>query len=292
MGQYDQALSQFERARDLWVGSGDRRSAALESSGAGAILANQGRFGAAAKSAEEAVTTFRDLKESGVAMAELLGAYGAALGSAGQLDAARKALEEGADLARGLQNPGLNAQMLVFQLERFMYAGDYAAARALAEQTLDAATRSKDARLILLAKLDEARLAVKEGRGTVAVATLAALTQQADSLGFRHLGALGAVSRAEGLIALRQYPRARQELEAAVSRSERLGLRGLLAESHYLLGTALRLSGEGAEARRHYAEAVRLLDEIRQDAPDILRRADLGTGYNESAQWAKADASK
>src|SRR3989442_1604781 len=72
--------------------------------------------------------------------------------------------------------------------------------------------------------------------------------------------------------------------------SEKLGLQALLAKGHYLLADALRLGNNQMEASRHYAEAHRLLDEIRKEANNdsVLKRNDLATIYQESARWSQA----
>jgi hypothetical protein len=59
-----------------------------------------------------------------------------------------------------------------------------------------------------------------------------------------------------------------------------------MAESHYLLGEALRLSGGQAEAAHHYAESHRILDDIRKEAhrDDVVKRSDLATAYQESGR--------
>ena len=56
------------------------------------------------------------------------------------------------------------------------------------------------------------------------------------------------------------------------------------------MGEALRLSGNQAEASRHYAEAHRMLDDIRKEArsDDVLKRSDLATIYQESARWSQS----
>jgi hypothetical protein len=56
-----------------------------------------------------------------------------------------------------------------------------------------------------------------------------------------------------------------------------LGLKGLLARSHYLLAIALRSARNEPDAVRHHAEARRVLDEMRKEAgsDDLLKRADL-----------------
>lgn len=57
---------------------------------------------------------------------------------------------------------------------------------------------------------------------------------------------------------------ARQELEQAQTRSEKLGLRSLQARAEYLLGAVSRLTGSNSLALDHYHDVQRLLDEIRR----------------------------
>ena len=70
---------------------------------------------------------------------------------------------------------------------------------------------------------------------------------------------------------------AQQELERAIAQSEKLGLRGLLAKSHYVLANALRLAGNESDASRHVGEARKMVDEIQKEAgsDDVLKRADF-----------------
>jgi hypothetical protein len=66
-------------------------------------------------------------------------------------------------------------------------------------------------------------------------------------------------------------------LEAALSRSEKLGARVLVLRVHYLLGETFRLSGDRASADDHQRRARQLLDEVRKEARTdaILARHDL-----------------
>jgi hypothetical protein len=75
----------------------------------------------------------------------------------------------------------------------------------------------------------------------------------------------------------KRYPEARQELERALAKSEKLGMRALLARSHYLLASALRATGDTTEASRHLGDARRILDEIKKEAKtdEVVKRSDL-----------------
>ena len=91
------------------------------------------------------------------------------------------------------------------------------------------------------------------------------------------------------MIKNKDYSAARQELQRSLGKSEKLGLRLETARIHYLVGSALRLSGSAAEATAHYREAGRLLDEIGKEpgAEHISERYDLKPIYAEVAQFAK-----
>ena len=115
--------------------------------------------------------------------------------------------------------------------------------------------------------------------------------QEADTLGLKYLSAECSIYLAEALVNTRDYSRARQELERAVAKTEKLGLRTLSAKGHYLLATILRLTGKGAEAAGHYREAVRLLEDLRKEAgaSNVLQRTDLNPIYTDSTRWSQSN---
>ena len=129
MGQYDQAISYYMRALDLRRSMNDPRGAAIESYGLGQLFDYQGRFGAAVNSMQEAVKTFRDLKDRTFWMAEMLGGYGEALILAGRGDEAKPQLEEALSLSRELKNDGMVAQAMGFQ-------GDAASIAAISKRPM------------------------------------------------------------------------------------------------------------------------------------------------------------
>jgi eukaryotic-like serine/threonine-protein kinase len=137
--------------------------------------------------------------------------------------------------------------------------------------------------------LDLARLAVSDGRSRAAVANLKNLAQQADAEGRKDISVTSSVLLGEAMVKNKDYSAARQELQRALGRSEKLGLRLETARIHYLLGTALRLSGSTSEAPSQYRDAARMLDEIgkEQGAEHLLERFDLKTIYAESTQFSR-----
>jgi len=289
MGQYDLAVSQYLRALDLHRGAGDKRRAASDSYGLGALYGHQGRYGAALNSKEEAVKAFRGLQDHSPTMAEILSGYGGALAEAGRWEEAQKTLNEALSLARELKSQPVIAQTLNFQGDNALYRGDSKLAQALYGQALETASRTKDRDQVLTSKIGLAKVALGEGRSREAASKLKSLTQEADSLGLQYLSVECSVDLAEALVNAKDYSGARRELEPALTKAEKLGLRTLLAEDHYLLATAFRATGNGTEATSHYREALRLLDEMRKEAgaEKVIERADLKPIYTESSQLSQ-----
>jgi len=277
MGQYDQALEFYLRALDIRRNVGDRRSAAIESSGMGVLFGYQGRYGAALSSQEEALKTLREIKEQGFWLSEILGFYGKALAEIGRNDDAQKSLDEALQIARQIKSQAKIAELQSYQGDNSFYRGDYKAAAGLYDQALESAMHAGDAQLVLISKVNVAKVAVKQGRSQAAAASLRKLSQDADSIGLKYVSVECSMYLAEALVDMKNYEAARKELESAISRSEKLGARGLLAESHYLLARDLELSGNAAEAQGHYKQARTIADDVQKEAhtDTILRRSDL-----------------
>jgi eukaryotic-like serine/threonine-protein kinase len=288
LGQYDEALSQYLKALDLRRSTGDKRGAAVTSYDMGSVFAYQGRFGAALNARQEALKTFRDLQDRSYWMGEILSGYGESLVQAGRGDEAKASLDEGLALARELKNESLASQLLRFQGDSAAYGGDYKGARELYEQSLQSATRAKDAENTLLSKLALARNDLQQGRSAAAIPTLKDLSQQAESQGLKYEAVQCSLDLGEALINTKAVPQARVELERALTRSEKLGLRSLQARAEYLLATVSRLSGSNSLALDHYHQSLRLLDDIRKEAGNdkIMNRADFAAMSNDIKRWA------
>lgn len=292
MGEYDQAISYYMKALDLRRSINDTRGAALESYGLGGLFDYQGRFGAAVHSKEEALKTFRDLKDRTFWMAEILGGYGQALILAGRMDDAGSPLDEALNLARDLKNDGLVGQTLGFQGEAQLYRGNLSAAHALYAQALEAATRSKETERILLARIDLAEIGVREKKGPSAVASLRTLMQQADEAGLKYASVECQIFLAEAMQQAHNNANALQELNRALLRSDKLGQQALSARAHYLLGTMTRDARDNAETGDHFRSVVNSLDTMRkeQGAENLLHRADLKAMYDDATTWLKTAA--
>ncbi len=289
MGEYDQAISYYMKALELRRSINDSRGAALESYGLGGLFDYQGRFGAAVHSKEEALKTFRDLKDKTFWMGEILGGYSQALILAGRMDEAKGSLDEALNLARDLKNDGLVAQTLGFEGDAQFYKGNFTAAHAQYDQALQAATRSKENERILLAKISQAEVSVREKKGAAPIAALHALMQQADAAGLKYSSVECEVFMAEAMLAAHDATHARQELDRALLRSDKLGQQALSAQAHYLLGSIARDSKASADARDNFRWVVNTLDTMKKDqgAEKLLQRADMKHIYEDSANWLK-----
>jgi tetratricopeptide (TPR) repeat protein len=245
------------------------------------LFGYQGRYGAALSSAQDALKTMRDIKETGQWLGEVLTDYGRAQAQIGRSDDARKSFNEALPILRDAKNEVLVAQALNDQGDSFFYQGDYKSAAPMYQQALLSASKTSDQQMTLLSKVNLAKLAVKQGGAASAVNTLRSLCNDADSLGLKYLSVECSVHLADALIETKNYAKARDELNRALNRSEKLGLRALLARSQYLLGRSLQLSGNAKEAASHFAEARRILDDIKKDAgsDSVTKRSDLAPIY-------------
>ena len=291
IGRHDEALKQYLRALELRRSSGDKRGAAIESYSLGTVFEQQGNYGAALKSKEEALKGFRELRDRSFWLSEILSGYGHTLGQSGRNADAEKALKEALDIAREIRSQGLIAQTLNFLGDNASYRGDAKAARSLFDEASKEASRTTDRYLALLSKANVAKALMLEKREPEGVSrapdvsvkrtidSLVEVGREADRLGFKYLAVACSIDLGEALLYAGDVPRAQRELERAAAQTEKLGLRMLRAKAEYLLATARRLGGNAAEAARHLSEARRLLAEIRDEAQSdlVLKRADLAS---------------
>jgi tetratricopeptide (TPR) repeat protein len=277
MGQYDQALTRYMRALDLWRNEGDKRNVAIASYGMATLFQYQGRYGAALEAKEEALKTLRQLGDRGNWFIEILGAHGNALTMVGRYDEAAGELDEALKLARQQQNNPLIAQILNYQGDRLYYAGTPQRARPYYQQAIETARKTTARDLILVSRLNLARLAIRESRSQAAAADLDGARKEAEGLGLKYVALQCSIDRAEALANSNDRARARKELEYALSQAEALGLRPLLARTHYLLGSVLAAAGTQSEADRHAKEALRIVQEMSKEARSaaLLEREDL-----------------
>jgi len=293
MGQYDQAISYYVRALDLRRSMNDPHGTALASYGLGTLFDYQGRYGAAVSAKQDAVKTLRDLKDRSSWMPEILGSYGESLILAGRGDEAKDPLDEALGLSHELKNDGLEAETLGFQGDVFFYQGNLKAARSLYEQALQAATRSKEGQRALFAKVDLAKVEVREKSGRQVIPNLRALIQQADDLSLKYSSVECSIFMAEAMMQSHDYAHARQELQRALQLSDKFGQQALSAQAHHLLAAIARDSADNTEAQDNYREVIRILDTMKKEAgaEKLLQRSDLKFMYEESAHWLQAGKS-
>jgi eukaryotic-like serine/threonine-protein kinase len=290
MGQYDQAISYYLRALDLRRSMDDPRGAAVESYGLGELFDYQGRFGAAVKSRQEALKTFRAIKDHTSWMAKVLSGSAEALILAGRGDEAKSDLDEAMNLSRELKSDSSAAETSGVQGNAYFYGGDLKSAHAAYAQALQAATRSKEPIIVLIAKANLAKVEVQEKRAQEAISSLRQLIQQADDLGLKYTSVECSIFMADAMMQSHDSAHARQELERALLLSDKLGMQPLSARAHYLLAAVERDSGNNSDARDHYREALRLLDVMKKDpgAEKLLQRADFKAIYDESKRGTQA----
>jgi tetratricopeptide (TPR) repeat protein/predicted Ser/Thr protein kinase len=289
LGQYDQAMTAYMRGLDLYRKSGDNQGAAIMSHSMGLVFEYQGRLGPAVGALQDAVKAFRDLGDRSSNMAASLSALAGTLARAGRGSESGKLLDEAEGLAHGLKNDALLASVFNNRGDAYFYQGDLKSAKDSYEQALRLSSHATDKDASLNSRMSLAKVAVAEGYSRTTAGDLRKLTQEADSQGRKYISVASSVLLADALIKNKDYPAARQELQRSISRSEKLGLRLESARIHYFMGTAIRLSGNGAEAAGQYHEALRLLDDIRKEpgAEHVNERYDLKPMYAEAAQFAK-----
>ena len=288
-GQYEQSLTYHMRALDLYRSAGDKHGAGMEAYTMGTVSEYQGRYGSAVSSKRQAVQDFRDTQDRSFWMAEALSGYGNALSEAGQFDEGSKTLDEALKLSRRLKNDPQVAQALNWQGDNSFYRGDLKSAKSLYDQALQTASKTTDRHLLLVSRLNSAKITIEEGQPQGAMRRLKGVADDAEALGLKYLSIECSIYEAEGRMQLKDYSAARQQLERAVLQSEKLGLRPLLLRAHFLLGKMFRDQKADADATRHYQQALNLLDGIKKDpgSDKVTERADFKAINAEGDQWVR-----
>jgi tetratricopeptide (TPR) repeat protein/predicted Ser/Thr protein kinase len=289
-GRYDEALPVFMRSLDLRRQDGNTRGVAEESHDVGMVFEYQGRLGAAVSGLQDAVKGYESVGDRSSYMVDLLNDLAEALAQAGRGSESGPLLEEAQKMATTLKNEIAQAEILNTEGDVERYRGDWKAAKGFYDQALRAAAHGTDPDELLISKLHVAEAALGEGHGQSVVRDFRSLAEQADARGLRYLSLQSSLDMAEAMISSKDYPHAQQELQTDLSPSEKLGSRYQSARVHYLLGNALRLSGNTADASAQYRQAVSLIDDMRKDpgAEKLLDRADLKALYTQASQFAPA----
>ena len=287
-GQYDTALTLLMQGLDLARKAGDTHQLAMISHSIGVVFERQGPLGAAVKSMQDAVKTFQERGELGGGMASFQNDLAGALARAGREEEAARQLNEAENLARTVKNDALMAAILNTRGDVAFYRGDTRGAEQFYQSALGAVGKGKDPGVVLLSKLNVARMAMEQGRSKEALAMLRPLLNTGGSTN-AYLSVRCAVAYAEAEVDAKDYPAATRDLEQALTRTEKAGMRLDSARVYYLRGTVARLMGDADRSRTsyYYGETVRLLDAVRVDpgAENVLKRTDLKAMYEDAGRW-------
>jgi len=278
IGQFDQAQNSYLQGLEQARKTGDKTIISGISDDMAQLFAIQGRYGAALSAQQDAVGYAQQLeRQTGTFLAESRADYASILNQLGRGQEAQKTLDESLATARAAHEDALVAKILNLQGEGFYYQGDFKSARPLFEKSQPLADKAKDRVTSLTARLNLARLTVKEGHASAAVGTLRSLFKEADSLDLKYIATQCSMVLGEALLATGDSSHAQDELAAAVRKSEDLGMKSLLPGGHSLLAQALRKKGAAAEADRHLQQAAQIIEEMRQESKTdaLLQRADL-----------------
>jgi tetratricopeptide (TPR) repeat protein len=288
-GQYEQAMTGLMRALELARNAGDEHITAVISHQIGLVFEYQGRFGAAVKSMQDAVKSFRRQGETGVDMAQFLNGLSGALARAGKSDEAAAPLEESQKIQQALKNDALQAEILITRGDLAFYRGDIQSAAPFYESALRLASKTKYSEVLLQSKVNLAKIAVSRGQFAEALRALRPLLDANGAVVAAHVALQINLALAQAEIGVKDYARANHDLQQELPRAQRAGVRFGLARIYYLLGTSARLSGSTGMAADYYRESAQLLDVIRGDpgAEKIMRRTDFKIMYDESNRWKK-----
>lgn len=289
-GQYDDALSAFMRALDLWRKAGNAAGAATESHSIGLVLRYQGRYGAAINAMQDAVKGLRELGQRNRDMAEFLTDLADTLAQAGRGSESGTSLDEAAALARDLKNDPLQAAVLNARGDVAYYSGNVKSAIPSYDAALRAASRGTEKDKILTSRLNLAKAAIADGRSKAVIADLRNISNQAAALGYKYLSLESTVYMAQAMIDARDHDHAKQELDAALSKSDKLGTKLLTGRIHYLIASATRLGGNSADAASQYRQALSLLGDLKKEpgSDHLLDRDDLKIMYAEASRWSQS----
>ena len=283
LGQYDEALALSVKAIDVNRSMNDQRAVAIESASVARLFAQQGRFDAALSSMQDALKYFQQSKEMTTFTADIFGGWGHLLSQVGRGDEGRPYLDNALNIAHAVKDDAAAARVMNWIGDAFYYKGDYFVARQQYDKALAVALKTTDRETILSAKINKAKVEMVLAHSSPVFKKLG---EDADALGLKPLSVACSLHLGEMLTASKDYSSARQALDLALARAEKLGLRILEARAQYGLASLLVQSGKASEATPHYREVVRILEGIsREDnAGRILERADLQSIYRESTK--------
>jgi eukaryotic-like serine/threonine-protein kinase len=290
MGDYDKALENLMKALDISRKANDTKGVAGESQSIGGVLMYQGHVGPAVSAMQDSVNGYRSSNNKSDELADSLNGLAESLALVGRGDESGKLLDEGINLASVLKNESIRSELLNTRGDAAFYRGDYKSARGAYDQAALAATKTKDRKNILIAKMNLARITIADGRPQAAIPELRAAIQEADTLRLKYYWLRALVDLAEAMIKSKDYAHARQELDQALNTSEKLGTRLQTALVHFQLGNLLKQTGDSSGAVGQYRQAATLLDEMKKEpgSEKLLDRSDLKAIYADAERGAGA----
>src|SRR4029453_5826537 len=146
-------------------------------------------------------------------MAEIVGGYGGLLSEIGRWGEAARHFETALNHARESKSDAIIAQILNLQGNASFYGGDLKNARKSYDDALAIASKTNAESLVLQKKGNQARLAVKEGRGQSVIQSLQQLSSSADASGLKSVSIACSIYFGEALLKAKDYPKARSELD-------------------------------------------------------------------------------
>ena len=284
LGQNDTALDQHLKAIETRRSINDQRGIAIESVSMAKIFAEQGRFGAALSSMQQALKIFQESKETTSFTVHVLGGWGELLSQVGRGDEGRPYLDNALQIANQVKDDAAEALAINWIGDEYYYKGNYFAARQQYQKALETAAKTSDRETILISKVNIAKVDAALGRSAASISVLKKLSQDADAMGLKSLSVRCSIALGLAQVTAKDNAGARQTLDLALAKAERLGLRLAVAKAQYGLATLLVQTGKGTEATPHYREVVRILEAISKEdnSATILERADLAPMYREA----------
>jgi eukaryotic-like serine/threonine-protein kinase len=284
LGQYDAALALYLKAIETRRSINDQRGVALEDDSMAKIFADQGRYGAALSSMKDALQIFQQNKEVTSFTVEIVGGWGDLLGQIGRGDDGRSSLESALNTAHQIKDDAAAALATNWMGDAAFYKGDNTGARAQYDQASTLAAKTSNQETILITKVNKAKMDLAVGHSAAVIPVLKKLADDADKLGLKSVSVECSIYLGQAMIAAKNLSGARQTLELALARAEKLGLRVLEAKAQYQIATLLVQSGKQSEATPHYREVVRILESISKEdgSAHVLERADLQSIYRDS----------
>ncbi len=275
LGEPDEALDHYDRARASQRAQGDRRGEAKTLNNLGVLLRGLGELDDAMARYAEALAIFDELDDERW-QARAMNNIGNAYRLMGDPRRAIRSFEDALTRFRTVSDPRGMAATLDNLGMGHREQGNLAMARSLHEQALTLRRSGEHRRGeavtlrrlgTVLAELGESEAAIEGFEAAIAIAV--ELGDRPSECESRR--GLGAVHLDVG-----QLDDARRELARALRLAQDARLRTLEAEVHVLLARAGRDAGERTTGRRHVAAALGLLDDVRRR----IGSTDLRTSYS------------